>query len=207
MEGLVVIGGGQLARCTIEAARLAGSWEVIGFVDPLPCEATARALELERLGGDEALRRFAAAHFVLAFDVPHGTAARRAAVARVKHDRWATIVHPHASISAHATIGPGTIVLAGAIVSIGVAIGAHTVLNTGANLAHDVRVGDFVHIGPQVAVGGGARIEDDCYLGLGALIRDHVTVSEGTMVGMGAVVTAQHPPNVTLMGVPARPRS
>ena len=53
---IVVIGGGEHARVVIEAIRSGGgAQEVIGFVDPEPCEETTRRLRVPRLGGEDIL--------------------------------------------------------------------------------------------------------------------------------------------------------
>ncbi|QQO23157.1 acetyltransferase [Bradyrhizobium diazoefficiens] len=206
MQDLILVGGGELARVIIETAQSQGCWNVIGFVDPEPCEETTRRLHVERLGIDKDLLSYPQAKLVLGVGTIKVSNARRNIVTNLDlpDSRWATIVHPSAYVSPSASISHGAIVLAGAVVCSGASIGSHCIINLGAKIDHDVHVGSFVHVAPQAALGGGSHIEDDAYIGMGAVIRDHLTVSSRTLVGMGAVVSKQFAPGKTLVGVPAR---
>jgi acetyltransferase EpsM len=206
MQDLIVVGGGELARVIIETAIAEGKWRIVGFVDPTPCDETVRRLKLPRLGTDTDIGRFPNAMTVLGVGTIKVSDVRRNIVDRLAlpQSRWATIIHPSASVSPSASVAPGAVVLAGAVLCSGVSIGAHCIINLGAKIDHDVKVGAFVHVAPQAALGGGSRVEDHAYIGMGAMIRDHLTVSERNLVGMGAVVTKQFAPGRTLAGVPAR---
>jgi acetyltransferase EpsM len=205
MEKLVIVGGGELARVVIEAARAQGGWDIRGFVDPEPCEETVRRLGIRRLGDDLALTSLTDEALVLGIGAVKVSPVRERVVAKINAtDRWATVIHPFTSVSPTARIAPGVVVLAGAVICSGADISEHAIINLGSKIDHDVHVGRFVHVAPQAALGGGSRVEDHAYIGMGAIIRDHVTVSAGTLVGMGAVVTEQFPPGSTLLGIPAR---
>jgi acetyltransferase EpsM len=206
MQDLILVGGGELARVIIETAQSQKCWNVVGFVDPEPCEETTRRLGVERLGTDGDLTSYPRAKVVLGVGTIKVSNARRSIVAKtgLPDSRWATIVHPSAYVSPSATLNPGAIVLAGAVICSGASIGSHCIINLGAKIDHDVHVGDFVHVAPQAVLGGGSHIEDDAYIGMGAVIRDHLTVSSRTLVGMGAVVSKQFAPGKTLVGIPAR---
>lgn len=206
MQSLIIVGGGELARVIIETAHAQGCWNVIGFVDPEPCEETVRRLGIQRLGTDGDLVSYPNAMVTLGVGTIKVSDTRRNIVAKLNlpDSRWATIVHPSAHVSPSAHLEPGSIVLAGAVICSGASIGKHCIINLGAKIDHDVHVGDFVHVAPQAALGGGSRVEDDAYIGMGAIVRDHLTVSSRTLVGMGAVVSKQFAPGKTLVGIPAR---
>ena len=209
MHDLIIIGGGEHARVVIEAARaIPSKWNIIGFVDPLPCEETAARMHVPRLGGDDTLSRYPNAALVLGIGTTTLNDRRQRAVARIgaTPERWAVIAHPGASISPTALVGPGSVVLSGAVVNTGARVGQHCILNTHTFLDHDVTIGAFVHTAPGSIVGGGAHVGDGSYLGMGSLIRDHRTLGRTCLVGMGAVVTADFGDDTTLIGVPARPR-
>ena len=202
---LIVIGGGELACVVIEAAQAQG-FDVIGFVDPEPCERTAKRLGVRRLGSDDSLRMFTDTSVILGIGCVSVDSKREEIVRRVavSSRRWATVIHPSAHISPTAALAEGVVVLAGAVICSGARIGAHCLVNLGAKVDHDVRVGKFVHIAPQVALGGGSSVGDRAYVGMGAIIRDHTRVAERTVVGMGAVVTKEFDPGAVLAGVPAK---
>jgi acetyltransferase EpsM len=205
MSELIVVGGGELARVVVETARDA-NWQVIGFVDPRPCEETTKRLGVPRLGDDDALSAYPNAKLILGIGCVSVSPARRNIVEhiRVPPSRWLALTHPFASVSSSAELSEGVIVLPGAVIATGARIGRHCIINIGAKIDHDVRVGEFVHVAPQVALGGGSKVGDGAYVGMGAVVRDHVTVAERTMVGMGAVVTKEFAAGATLVGIPAK---
>jgi acetyltransferase EpsM len=191
---LVLIGGGEHARVVAEAARSSGQFQVLGFVDRLPCEETTRRLNLPRLGDDDALAQLEA-FAVLGVGTVGLGAARRGIVARLGPQvrGWAPVVHAAAHVSPTAEVGEGAVVMAGAVLNSGARIGRHCVVNTGAVVEHDVVMGDFAQLAPGAIVGGGSVIGAGAFLGLGAHIRDHVSVGADAMVTMGAVVTRDVP--------------
>jgi acetyltransferase EpsM len=205
MRKLIIVGGGELARVVVEAARAQGCWEIKGFTDPQPCTETATRLGIDRLGDDSILRFLTDEYLVLGIGTVKVSPAREGIVSRINaQDRWASIMHPFTSISPTAHIGAGVVVFPGAVICSGAVISEHAIINLGAKIDHDVHVGKFVHVAPQASLGGGAKVEDNAYVGMGAIIRDHVTVSAGTLVGMGAVVSKQFPAGSTLVGIPAK---
>jgi acetyltransferase EpsM len=204
---IVVIGGGEHARVLIEAIRAgSSSRELLGFVDPEPCEETIRSLGVRRLGGEDALERHRGALGILGFAALETRGRREEAVARLSTllAGWATVVHSSAWISPTATMGEGTVIMAGAVVQTGARIGAHCVINTGAIVEHDAVLGEHAQLAPGATLGGAVRIGSLAYIGLGAVVRDHTSVGAGATVGMGAVVVRDVPAGARVMGVPAR---
>lgn len=207
MQHLIIIGGGEHARVVIEAARSAPQlWRVHGFVDPDPCDETQKRMELPWLGRDDALSGFPNMAVVLGVGNTSVSDQRRNVVDRtgLPSGRWATIVHQNAWVSPTATLGSGTVVLAGAVINSGAKVGEHCVVNSCVCIEHDAVLGDFVQASPGSVVGGGATVGDNSYLGMGALIRDHIAIGRDTLVGMGAVVTKSCEDGSRLVGVPAK---
>ncbi len=133
-----------------------------------------------------------------------GDNAVREAIAARFDLEWLTLVHPRAYVDSTASLGPGTVVMAGAVIQAETHIGAHVIINTSASVDHDCMVGDYVHIAPGARVAGGVVVGDNCFLGLGAIILPERRVGARTIVGAGAVVTHDLPEGVTAVGVPAR---
>ena len=71
---------------------------------------------------------------------------------------------------------------------------------------HDCVIGDFVTFAPGVKANGNVIIGDHAYIGSGAVIRQGITIGAGAVVGMGAVVIRDVPPDVTVVGNPAKPK-
>jgi acetyltransferase EpsM len=204
---IILIGGGEHARVVIEAVRTgAVAHELLGFVDPEPCEETTRRLGVPRLGGEEALHGHSGALGVLGFAALETRNRREEAVRRLAPllGGWAVVVHGSAWVSPTARVGEGTVIMAGAVVHTGARIGAHCVVNTGSIVEHDAVLGDYTQLAPGVTLGGAVRIGSSAYIGLGAMVRDHIVVGAGATVGMGAVVVRDVIAGVRVMGVPAR---
>ena len=70
---------------------------------------------------------------------------------------------------------------------------------------HDCVIGNFVTLAPGAKVNGNVTIGDNAYIGAGAVIRQGLIIGAGAVIGMGAVVTRDVPPDITMVGNPARP--
>jgi sugar O-acyltransferase (sialic acid O-acetyltransferase NeuD family) len=119
-------------------------------------------------------------------------------------DRYATIVHPSASVGAGCSVGPGTVLLAQTVLTADVTVGAHVAVMPQVVLTHDDVVGDFVTIASGVRVSGGVVIGEAAYLGTGALIRESLRIGARSIVGMGSVLLRDVPTGEVWAGNPAR---
>lgn len=204
MAGLIVVGGGELARVIIETAQASGQ-TVLGFVDPQPCDETVSRLGVTRLGDDSAIAAYPGAQLVLGVGSIRASAVRARVVESIAPGRWGKVIHPSAQVSPTAQISEGAVILAGSVICSGAQIGRHAIINLGVMVDHDVFVGDFVHVAPKAALGGGSKVCHGAYIGMGACVRDHTVVNANTTVGMGATVTREFAASSTLIGTPARP--
>ena len=118
-------------------------------------------------------------------------------------DRYATLVHPTASVDGASTIGVGSVVHAACVATCDVSIGRHVAVMPATVFTHDDVIEEFVTIGAGARLAGGVRIATGAYVGSGALVREQRTVGERSLVGMGSVVTSDIPPDEVWVGVPA----
>lgn len=208
-ESLVVVGAGGLGRETVEAVRainaVRATWDLVGYLDDgveMPSEIDGVPV----LGSTAEIVHLDEARAVVCTGRPGHHWSRKEVVARLglPADRYATIVHPAASLPAGSRIGPGSIVLAGTISTMPTAIGAHVAVMPGTILTHDDVIGDFATFGAGVRLAGGVSVGDGAYVGTGAVVRENVTVGAWSLVGMGAVVLRDVPPGEVWAGVPAR---
>ena len=115
-----------------------------------------------------------------------------------------TLVHPFASVSKHAKLGMGCVVMAGAVVNAGAVLGHGVIVNTAASLDHDCVIGDGVHISPSAHLGGTVEVGAESWIGLGASVREGIRIGTRCMVAAGAVVISHLENGVRVQGVPAR---
>jgi sugar O-acyltransferase (sialic acid O-acetyltransferase NeuD family) len=122
----------------------------------------------------------------------------------VGEGRYASVVHPSASLADDTLLGPGSIILAGVVATAQVAIGEHVVAMPNAVLTHDNRIEPYATLCAGVVLGGSVVIGRGAYIGMAASVREGLSVGAGSLVGMGSVVVRDIPPAETWVGVPAR---
>lgn len=203
MTPLIVLGAATFATEVLEAAQLAGSHEVVGFVISHPdWRQSARHEDLPVATVHDMIWQ---PNDVRAIGGIVSTK-RRAFIEAVagRGFEFATIVHPSSTVSPRARLEPGCFAGAQAIVAANSRIGGHVLLNRGANVGHDVTVGPYTTIGPGVTIAGGVVIGAGVYLGVGAVVRDHVSIGDGAIVAAGAVVVKPVAPHTQVAGCPAQ---
>jgi UDP-perosamine 4-acetyltransferase len=118
--------------------------------------------------------------------------------------RFATLVHPRATVLPSAELGAGCTVSVGAVIAARTRVGEHTIINRGALVGHHTQIGAHCFLGPGCNVAGRCRLGDRSYVAMSATVVDGVSIGEDSVVGAGAVVTKDVPPGVQVVGVPAR---
>ncbi|MGH3794564.1 MAG: acetyltransferase, partial [Pseudonocardiaceae bacterium] len=204
---LLLIGAGGLAREVLAATRAVSTdWAVIGLLDDDPMRHGTVVDGVPVLGGSDLVHDYPNVSVLACVASPHRPLGRATLVRRLDlpAHRWATVVHPAASVAAGVVLGEGTVLLAGAVVTAPQLVGAHVVAMPQVLLTHDDAVGDFVTLAGRVALAGQVTVETAAYLGAGALVREGLRIGEAAVVGMGSVVLQDVPDRQIWAGVPAR---
>jgi sugar O-acyltransferase (sialic acid O-acetyltransferase NeuD family) len=210
---LLLIGAGGLAREAAEVVRatnaLRPSWDLLGFLDDDPAKHGELIAGVRVLDEVEAVREHPDAQILLCTGRPDNYTSRRQLADRLGLDdeRYATVVHPTATVGTTCEVGAGSVLLAHADLTADVVVGRHVVVMPQVVLTHDVRVDDWATIASGVRLGGACHVGQGAYLGSGACLREGITVGDWAMVGMGSVVTRDIPPERQWHGVPARDMS
>jgi UDP-perosamine 4-acetyltransferase len=202
---IIVLGGGDHAKVVIDTLLAMGR-QILGYSDP---EAGGGpVLGISRLGGDENVFQLSAAGVLLANGVGSAgpTPLRRVVYEKFKARGYVfeRIVHPSAVVATQVQLDDGVQIMAGAVIQPGAFIGANSIVNTAASVDHDCSIGSHVHIAPGAVLCGDVRVAPDVHIGAGATIIQAITIGAGSIIGAGAVVVKDVPPNVTVVGVPAR---
>ena len=204
MSTLLIIGAGGHGKVVADTAGASGTWERIAFLDDgvpagsevLGWPVIGAGVQLKELRdefsecvvaiGNNALRwQLLQSALDAGFEVP-------------------VLVHPRACVSPSATMGAGTVVMAGAVVQADVRMGQGVIINTAASVDHDGDIGDACHICPGVHLGGGVRVGRESWIGIGSTVREGVRIGSNSVIGAAAGVIRDIPAGVTAVGVPAR---
>jgi sugar O-acyltransferase (sialic acid O-acetyltransferase NeuD family) len=204
---LLLVGAGGLAREVLAATRARpDDWAVIGMLDDYPASHGVLVDGVPVLGGSDLVHEYSDVSVLACVASPHRPEGRAALVRRLglPPRRWATVVHPSASVAEGVTLGEGTVLLAGTVITAPQVVGAHVVAMPQVLLTHDDAVSDFVTLAGRVALAGGVTVGAAAYLGAGALVREGVRIGAGAVIGMGAVVLCDVPAHEIWAGIPAR---
>ena len=203
---LIVWGAGGHATVVADAVRLAGDYEILGFLDDLrPHRWGAPFCGATILGGAEQLAHLSelARHLILGFGLVSARMVR-AEEARSAGFSFAVVVHPRATIARDVEIGPGTLVAAGAVLGPGSRLGEHVIVNTGASVDHGSRIQDHVHVSVGARLGGQVEVARGAMIGMAATVLPRVHIGAGAVIGAGSLVLEDIPPDTVARGVPAR---
>jgi sugar O-acyltransferase (sialic acid O-acetyltransferase NeuD family) len=206
---VVVIGAGGHARPIIEALRTsADGLEPIACTDRDPLRWGKTVDGVPIVGDDEALpdllaEGVAAACLGVGGHGDNRPRARLHAYAAGLGFELPTVVHGCAHVSRTASLGHGSVVLAGAVVGAGAMLGENVIVNSAATVEHDCLIGDHAHLASGCTLGGAVQIGAEAHVGLGAAVLQGRHVGAGAIVGAGAVVVRDVGVGETVVGCPA----
>lgn len=120
-------------------------------------------------------------------------------------NRWASVVHPRATVGPNVIVGEGSYVAAGAIVTVNVRLGRFTTVNMHCQVAHDGVVEEFATLHPDTHLAGHVTIGEGAELGAGSLVIPGLTIGPWAVLGAGCTVIRSLPGHATYVGIPAAP--
>ena len=207
---LVILGTGGSAHDALDVIEAinasAPTWDVVGFLDDVRPPG-GRHLGLEVLGPLREAGRFPGHAFVnvIGSDRSFRRLPEILAATGLKAERFATLVHPNASVSTRALLGRGVTVNHGVSVGGGARIGDNVILCPGCIVGHDTTIEDYSIVAPGAVISGFVHVRPGCYIGTRAAIRQHLRIGEGSLIGMGAIVVREVAAGAVVVGNPARP--
>lgn len=206
-EKVVIWGASGHALVVADILKQMKEYELVGLLDDLnPGRRNEIFAGFPVLGGSEQLdilRRNGVSHIIFGFGDCKARL-EKSAMVRAKGFSLATAIHPRSIIAQDASIGAGTVVVAGAVINTGAKIGENVIVNTLASVDHECLVEDGVHICPGVHLAGRVTVGRASWLSIGVIVMDRIRIGAGTMIGAGAVVVKDMPDGVLAYGVPAR---
>ena len=192
-QEILLLGAGGHTRACIDVIENTKQYSVVGLVINEE-NRNQRILDYPVIGSDAdlcALRKSYSLGLVGVGQIKSSVQRERLYYLLSKHRfDLPVIVSPLAYVSAHATLGSGTIVMHGAQVSAGAHIGVNCIINSRALIEHDAIVYNHCHISTAAVLNGGVVVGEGSFVGSNATIRDGVRIGDRSLVGMGEVVTA-----------------
>jgi sugar O-acyltransferase (sialic acid O-acetyltransferase NeuD family) len=209
-EDLIILGAGgtsrEIADAVSEINRRGHCWNLLGFLDDNPAKQGTMVDGLPVLGPIAAVNEYSGRFIVGIARAGDPDRRRRVVMASgLPPERFATVIHPSASVSRHARVGHGSAVLQGTVITAATVVGDHTIIHYNVAISHDCVIEDFVTIAPGAIVTGSVRVCESAYLGAGSRIMNGLTINRGALVGIGAVVVTEVASGTTVFGNPARP--
>ena len=206
MKQLHIVGAGGFGReCHAWASQhpdCGKAWVIAGFLDD-----NAAALKSY---GDFAPVRPLAGHrpsadnvYLCGIGMP-GLKEKLVAPLITAGAQFLTFVHPQAMVGPRVKLGRGSVICPGAILSTDITLGEFVLVNLNSTIGHDATLGDWTSLSAQCDITGHVKVADRVFMGSRASVIPGKKVGSGSIVGAGAVVVADVPPGVTVVGNPAR---
>jgi sugar O-acyltransferase (sialic acid O-acetyltransferase NeuD family) len=123
---------------------------------------------------------------------------------KITAKRYATVVHPSASVSQYSSVGRNCLIMAGVCISANAVIGNNVCILPNSIIHHDSKIGDNTLIGGGVVVAGYTSIGKNCYVGSGSTIKNNLKIGDRNLMGMSSNVVEDLGNDLTVMGNPAR---
>ena len=190
---IMLVGAGGHARACIDVIEREGRFSIAGLIGT-PDEVGSSVLGYPVVGSDQDLEEWLRRHprgLVTVGQIKTSQIRVRLFEQLERYGRSVpAIVSPRAYVSAHASVGEGSIVLHGAVINAGAKVGRNCIVNSMALIEHDVTIGDHCHIATGAKINGGVHVGESVFLGSGCIIREGVRIHPGGIVGMGALIVS-----------------
>ncbi len=182
-----------------------GQYELIGFVDDTP-EKQGTSTNGYKVFGRDAFDTYPDAKVLAVPGGPQSFMNRIEIINSLSlaRERFATVIHPKASVSSLATIGKNVLIMAGVTITSNATLEDHVCVLPNSVIHHDSVIGLWTLIGSSVVVAGNVRVGNNCYIGSGSTIINGMEIGDQSLVGLGSNVIRSVPPRARVVGNPAR---
>tara|TARA_B100000787_G_scaffold158347_1_gene135707 strand:- start:1166 stop:1843 length:678 start_codon:yes stop_codon:yes gene_type:complete len=210
-QKIVIIGGGGHAGIILDCIKAQNKYEPIGYLDDK--KGYFYRENIKYLGSiDSFFKNFKAKvkNENLYFTIAIGDNYIRKKIfyyLKKKKNlslKWATLIHPSASIASKVKIAKGAQILNGSIISFNTKISKFVCINTGATIDHDNHFSNFSAAGPSACTGGNVKIGEGSFLGINCSVKHNINIGKNVIVGGNSFVNQNCKANSVYVGVPAR---
>jgi len=206
-EEIILLGGGGHCKSCIDVIEQEGRFSIVGILD-MSEKIGQKIAGYPVIGTDDDLDQLASKYKNFFITVGH----IQTPYTRIKlFDRLVklnvnipVIISPHAVVSRHASIAPGSIIMHQAIVNIEARIGENCIINSGALIEHESLVRAHCHISTYAILNGRCVVGSGCFIGSRTVLSNNIEISANTLVSAGSVVLKSLKKPGTYIGNPLR---
>lgn len=201
MKDLIIIGAGGHGHVVADIAKCTNRFSTISFLDDREIKNVGM---YSVIGKTADLAKYIKSH---SFVVAIGNSDIREKYQAILEQNGAileTLIHPNATVSTEASVGAGSVVMAGAVINPNATIGNGVIINTCSSVDHDCVIGDYSHISVGSHIAGTVLIGNKCMVGAGATVINNIKICDSCIVGAGATVVSNLDVSGTYIGTPAK---
>lgn len=206
MKKLIIVGasgfGREIVQWIEDINKIEPTWEILGYIDDNVNAIDGIKDDYKIIGRIQDWIPSEDEYFVCAVAFPK---VKKAVVEilQEKGAKFATIIHPTATINKYAEIGEGTVITPRSSASSNVKIGKFASI-LGSGIGHDATIGDFSTLSGRCSINGHVEVGNMCYIACGVSIAPSKKIGNGATVGIGSVVVSNVKAGTTVFGNPAK---
>lgn len=205
MKDLIILGAGGTAFEVMEIVfainKVKPEWNILGYLDDNE-EVIGQIIEgFPVLGTIPSSKNYKDAFFTSSIGSAYDTKLRMKVRQKVPfpNERFATLIHPNATICETAIIEPGTIIYSNVNVSAKTHIGHDVFIVFNTVVAHESTVGKHSILSVGVFLPSDVHVGECCYLGVGVATINQMSIGDNCLIGMGTKVVKSVPANTKLI--------
>ena len=204
---LILIGGGGHCKSCIDVIECEGVFTIKGILDTKE-KIGKSVLGYPIIGSDDDILEWVEKghSFLITVGQIKTSHIRKKIYQKLKdfNAMLAKVVAPTATLSKHAAIGEGSIVMHNATINADAIIGVNCIINTASNIEHDVTVGDHCHISTHAVINGNCTLGNEVFIGSGSILSNGICVVDKVVFGAGSLVYKSVNETGTYAGNPLR---
>ncbi|HEV7231958.1 MAG TPA: acetyltransferase [Bacteroidia bacterium] len=189
----------------INRSKANSEWEIAGFLDDNPDIQGKDLNGIKILGTKAWLKENQAKdyYFICCIGNPK---VKKKIISFLKEYQvqFAILKHPTAVISSKASIGEGSIVMAGSIVSTLAKIKDHVIINLACTIGHNTVISDFCCINPGSNISGDVLFEEGVLAGTNSTVLEKLQIGKYATLGAASLTYTNVPEYASIIGVPGR---
>lgn len=206
-DNIILVGGGGHCKSIIDVVESTELYNIVGIID-IAEKIGSKVLGYDIIGTDDSIKKLCKmAHFFLITlgQIKSGELRKKIYNEIIRSGGvLPVVISPYSTVSRHATIGEGTVIMHHCLVNAFSSVGKNCIINSGAMVEHDVIVEDDCHISTGVILNGNVRVNSGSFIGSGSIVNNGVVIGHNNIIASGSLVNRNTEPHKTYAGIPAK---